>query len=262
MTGVQTFALPIFNGSFSDQGIDANNNGLYEYIALNLGVDVSTAGTYKISVTLKGSNGISKTVSSIQQLTQGINQSIAINFFKEDIFEIGIDGPYSVVEAFIELLEDTEWYLADRVENQWETQPYSLDDFEKGGITLTGNISDLGIDTNNNDLFDILKVNIEVDILSGGFYQWSARLVDSNNTEIDFANNSRSLNAGVNTIDFSFEGRKIGENGVNGPYFVKGFLIFGVSKSLIVSNRSEEHTSELQSHSFISYAVFCLKKKK
>ena len=26
--------------------------------------------------------------------------------------------------------------------------------------------------------------------------------------------------------------------------------------------RSEEHTSELQSHSFSSYAVFCLKKKK
>ena len=32
-------------------------------------------------------------------------------------------------------------------------------------------------------------------------------------------------------------------------------LIFGHAK------RSEEHTSELQSHSFISYAVFCLKKK-
>ena len=33
----------------------------------------------------------------------------------------------------------------------------------------------------------------------------------------------------------------------NAPYFV--------------ASRSEEHTSELQSHSFISYAVFCLKKK-
>ena len=31
---------------------------------------------------------------------------------------------------------------------------------------------------------------------------------------------------------------------------------------LVYSLRSEEHTSELQSHSFISYAVFCLKKKK
>src|ERR1051326_9570962 len=31
---------------------------------------------------------------------------------------------------------------------------------------------------------------------------------------------------------------------------------------MIQEKRSEEHTSELQSHSFISYAVFCLKKKK
>ena len=30
----------------------------------------------------------------------------------------------------------------------------------------------------------------------------------------------------------------------------------------LLDRRSEEHTSELQSHSFISYAVFCLKKKK
>ena len=29
----------------------------------------------------------------------------------------------------------------------------------------------------------------------------------------------------------------------------------------LAETRSEEHTSELQSHSFISYAVFCLKKK-
>src|SRR5213596_2524547 len=30
----------------------------------------------------------------------------------------------------------------------------------------------------------------------------------------------------------------------------------------VTSARSEEHTSELQSHGLISYAVFCLKKKK
>ena len=33
-------------------------------------------------------------------------------------------------------------------------------------------------------------------------------------------------------------------------------------QSEITHSRSEEHTSELQSHSFISYAVFCLKKKR
>ena len=35
----------------------------------------------------------------------------------------------------------------------------------------------------------------------------------------------------------------------------------GEEEVLSPSGRSEEHTSELQSHSFISYAVFCLKKK-
>src|SRR3546814_9414583 len=35
-----------------------------------------------------------------------------------------------------------------------------------------------------------------------------------------------------------------------------------IRTSLFVSSRSEEHTSELQSLMRISYAVFCLKKKK
>ena len=34
------------------------------------------------------------------------------------------------------------------------------------------------------------------------------------------------------------------------------------STAIAVKPRSEEHTSELQSHWYISYAVFCLKKKK
>src|SRR3546814_7012890 len=39
-------------------------------------------------------------------------------------------------------------------------------------------------------------------------------------------------------------------------------LIFGAILLSIVLRRSEEHTSELQSLMRISYAVFCLKKKK
>ena len=38
--------------------------------------------------------------------------------------------------------------------------------------------------------------------------------------------------------------------------------IDGNGNQEIITYRSEEHTSEVQSHSFISYAVFCLKKKK
>src|SRR3546814_4486514 len=43
--------------------------------------------------------------------------------------------------------------------------------------------------------------------------------------------------------------------------FVKGQSL-GTLKVMLGENRSEEHTSELQSLMRISYAVFCLKKKK
>src|SRR5213594_1046023 len=42
-----------------------------------------------------------------------------------------------------------------------------------------------------------------------------------------------------------------------------GRVSFGAGSALLtVGARSEEHTSELQSRTLISYAVFCLKKKK
>ena len=58
---------------------------------------------------------------------------------------------------------------------------------------------------------------------------------------------------------------KDGSGGVDGIFRANSILISPDDKHIYVSSlydsRSEEHTSELQSHSFISYAVFCLKKK-
>src|SRR3546814_2404098 len=39
-------------------------------------------------------------------------------------------------------------------------------------------------------------------------------------------------------------------------------ILYGLTHSMVSAPRSEEHTSELQSLMRISYAVFCLKKKK
>src|SRR3546814_5577646 len=48
------------------------------------------------------------------------------------------------------------------------------------------------------------------------------------------------------------------------PYAATKTAVLSLTKSLAMEhiNRSEEHTSELQSLMRISYAVFCLKKKK
>ena len=69
---------------------------------------------------------------------------------------------------------------------------------------------------------------------------------------------------------FSNNGNRILINSKLGTIFVCDDHILNQIKSKrlsddiqfkLIQRRSEEHTSELQSHSFISYAVFCLKKK-
>ena len=74
---------------------------------------------------------------------------------------------------------------------------------------------------------------------------------------------------GANYVDIGNEGILTDTNldFWKGRYFCKVYS-FDMSEKYqkdVVNfggRRSEEHTSELQSHSFISYAVFCLKKKK
>src|SRR3546814_7332729 len=57
-----------------------------------------------------------------------------------------------------------------------------------------------------------------------------------------------------------FEGGLTTELGNYGTYNFEGYFNAPLSDTLAL--RSEEHTSELQSLMRISYAVFCLKKKK
>src|SRR3546814_2669898 len=45
------------------------------------------------------------------------------------------------------------------------------------------------------------------------------------------------------------------------PLYIEGGIVIGLLQACAVFERSEEHTSELQSLMRISYAVFCLKKK-
>ena len=62
---------------------------------------------------------------------------------------------------------------------------------------------------------------------------------------------------------FIFKGSiKINDGGTKTPEEKRENQPEVKDEGVVTETRSEEHTSELQSHSFISYAVFCLKKKK
>jgi hypothetical protein len=116
------------------------------------------------------------------------------------------------------------------------TAAYQFTQFEGAGLALAGTNSAAGVDTNANGRFDLLRVDVGVNVRTAGSYQWSARLRDRNGREITLASNSGALPAGLTSIRLSFDGAAIGRNGVNGPYAVTDLILFSNADTLSAAN--------------------------
>ncbi|MCP4659986.1 MAG: DUF11 domain-containing protein [bacterium] len=224
-------------GTFSDQGVDTNGNGLYDFLRVEFDAGIGEAGDYLVTGMLRGTGSEAAVYTDLQLTAAAGATTISIDFLGPVIHALELDGPYRV-----EVLVRDPATLADldAVQLPQATAAYEYTDFDPFGasnlpILLTGNSNDFGVDTDGNSRYDELRVEVEFALTNSDSYEWSARLVDVNNTEIGFYTDQSFLDAGVTGIVFVFDGEKIGNNGVDGPYFVKGLLIFGNSGANLVS---------------------------
>jgi rhodanese-related sulfurtransferase len=91
--------------------------------------------------------------------------------------------------------------------------------------SFTGTYTDSGVDKNSDGLFDSLKVATGINVTSAGLFRLVARLNDNTLNEITFYNKALTLSQGVQTVDITFDGLKIREKAIDGPYTVT-FLIY------------------------------------
>jgi hypothetical protein len=215
------------DGRFRDRGIDTNYNGLFDIWRVDVGARVEEAGTFLVGGALKNPDEPLVVFTDAEMTLTGAAQMITLEFRGPLIREQEIDGPY---EVEVVLREPGTYDELDRLRLGQTTADYRSTDFEPfdwAEIMPTGVTADEGVDTDGNGVFDELRVEIHVELAKTDFYQWSARLVDQNGTDIDVDSRNATLNAGVATIDLVFDGKKIGRNGVDGPYFVKGLGMYG-----------------------------------
>ncbi len=218
---------------FTDRGIDLNGDTLLDRIGVTPRATILEGGTYNVGVRLRGSNGkeLLETVES--NFTPGA-VAPEVAFATADITrELGVDGPYQVAEVRFLKLEGSDLVPADIRYDLGSTAAYLLTSFQRPRLRLSGNGTAVGVDFNANGRFDQLNITLEVLADFAGTYQYSATLSDINGTELGFRSGSRFLSAGANQVPFSFPGFPIGQNGVDGPYFLSNLLMFGAGQSLI-----------------------------
>ena len=223
-----------FSGTFADFGVDTDGDSLFNELVVEVDLNITSAADYLVLGELEDAVGNVLQANASASLTPGPS-TVALSFDGEALFQNGVDGPYSL--RVVRMAEEDGLALlpVDELSNAYMTAAYGYLEFQHVPIVLTGNGTSAGRDTDGNGLFDFLDVTIEVQTDDDDFYNWSARLIDDDGTELGFAALSGFFAAGVNSFSLSFEGEAIGANAVDGPYFVADMLAFGSSNSLVAA---------------------------
>jgi hypothetical protein len=223
------------DGSFHDRSIDDDADTRIDRIGVAPGASVIEPGTFLVTLILTGGNGRQLQATVAQDLSAGTSFP-EVHFDAREVGRVLGDGPYAVSVARLERKRSDGAVVQDEKYDLGLTAAYRAADFARDPIILVGNPDAFGTDVNANQRFDLLSVQLHLDLLTSAGYSWSARLVDPHGTELGFTTGSASLTAGSQTIALNFPGEPIGANGVDGPYDIRSFIIFGGGESLIANS--------------------------
>ncbi|MEP7340273.1 MAG: choice-of-anchor X domain-containing protein [Acidobacteriota bacterium] len=233
--GTVSASASTFNSTFSDSGLDTDSDTFFNQLLVQVGINLTATANYRVVGVLKDSQGHTQTATAQATLAAG-TRTVQLAFDGATIYNNGVNGPYQL--ATLRLAEENGIDILPIEErtNIYQTTNYNFNQFQHSALSLNGSNTAVGVDTNSNGKFDLLNVGVGVNLINAGFYQWSARLFDRNGIDLGFASGSGNLTVGANTLALSFPGMPIGQNGVDGPYFVRGLLVFGANTSLVATD--------------------------
>jgi len=213
----QFIAAPSFNPPHSDNGMDTNADGLYDYLVVEVSLNITTEGYYWIFGSIHdGSFSWIDDESNYTHLDSGI-QTVYFLFDGRIINDFGVDGPYIVSLQ----LDDGNYSFIDS--DTYTTGAYTIDQFQTKTSFNTPH-SEHVRDIDSDGFYDFLVVDISLNVTVDGYYSISGYLRDAYFNSIDSDYNYTYLNVGTQTVEISFDGNLISDNGVDGPFNVTLYL--------------------------------------
>ncbi len=116
-------------GSYAEQGLDADRDGRFEALSLQVGVDVQAGGDYLLAASLLDAQG-HELARCVEPLTLNTGlQTVSLSFPGQALAQAHVDGPYTVGRVM--LLDEAGAALPlQEARNVLQTRPYRYQDFE------------------------------------------------------------------------------------------------------------------------------------
>src|SRR5262249_12999018 len=153
----------------------------------------------RLNLVLAATNGQEEQASATAQLATGAQQ-MSVPFTANQIAGLGVNGPYTIKKAVLVYTGDPTEPIAAFAEDAGQTSAYALTSLEREVVKFTGNNSVTGIDTNSNTKFDLLRIQVELNLLAAATYNWSGTLKDSAGKDIQTIDGTTAMSAGNNTL--------------------------------------------------------------
>ncbi|MEW5995962.1 MAG: hypothetical protein AB1744_16420, partial [Candidatus Zixiibacteriota bacterium] len=234
--------LVSFSPPHSDRGLDNDGDGLNDYLVIDLNVNVERAGKFYLGGSLYGGmttytygdytyTGYGNYISSVWQeasLSAGV-QTIQLYFDGQAVKRAQINGPY-IVSFYI--YDETYYSYA---YGEHTTSAYNYTQFGRALTGFSPPHSDSGADTDGDGLHDYLEVTVNLNVVTAGKYSLSGSLSGGSYenydiltagtayrgyTYIDSAWVEEELSTGSQSVKLRFDGSRIRQSKLNGPYTV------------------------------------------
>ena len=212
-------------GTISDQGVDADSDGIYDSLKIGVQVNVTAAGTFKIDV-----SGLYDSKSSIinvsNQTSTYLDAGVQIVYISLTGTTIYTSKLNPTTISTIKLYNESGSQL-DSLSGVSLSNDYYYFNFGINPARLTGTITDEGADTDDDGAFDFLRLGVEVNVTIAGTYTVDAGGVydPSYNSVSVLTKNSTYLTVGTHVVYLALNGTEIYAAAVN-PTTIAGIYIY------------------------------------
>jgi parallel beta-helix repeat protein len=209
------------SGTYVDYGIDTDANWLYDYLLIEIEVNVVAAGTYRIFGNLYDQKENMLWAENHTHLDIG-TQLVILNFDGLKIHQCRVDGPYQL--RYLTLFGKN---FTDEMSTPYNTSPYEYIEFDGPVMEFTGVFSDYGTDTDDDGSYNYLTIETEANINKSGTYTIIGYLYDSKGTDITSTAESAYFDVGRQLVILNFDGLSINWNRADGPYHLRYLSLKG-----------------------------------
>lgn len=229
-------------GEYSDSGLDLDNDGKYEQLVINVGLNVSIAEPYTMSAELHDKTGKLLGIASFT----GISAFAQLQFEGLTIYNNGMDGPYQL--RYLRL-ENAKHEIIAFIDSPHTTEPYNYEDFDSPAATLTGEFYDYGEDSNGNQLYEELVITVELTVTEAGLYLIEGWLIDQNGRSVTWATSApTSLDVGTHTLALRFDGEAILANETSGTFTLSALRVMQSIGYTLLDERAIATTTQEYQH--------------